>query len=152
MFKIKHKGEKKREIWKMHLFRKLKTIVDIRLSPDNIRESNFFWINEMSRELTAESLFISDCRRPTTSSRRGLAAPGVARGLARAYPCPRPLLPRGDAPRTKSDRPRHRRINHNSVSSINQSLSLSLSFPWRELFEHRRVLESWKLRPFWSAG
>jgi len=94
-------------------------------SRDNICELNF--PDKRNIKPTAQSLLISDCRRPTTSSRRGLEAPGVARGLARAYPYPRPLPPRGDALRTKSDRPRHRRINHNSVSSIKHSLDANFS-------------------------
>jgi len=96
----------------------------VHFSRDNIHELNF---SDKRNVSLTEYLLISDCRRPTTSSRRGLVAPGVVRGLARAYPYPRPLLPRGDAPRTKSGRPRHRRINHNSVSSIKHSLGANFS-------------------------
>lgn len=73
-------------------------------------------VYETSRFPTEKCRFVSDCRRPTINNRRESAAPEVAQEVVvRAYPCPRPSPPPGDAPRTKSDRLRHRRINHNSV-------------------------------------
>lgn len=80
-------------------------------------------MKKIFHELTADFFFILDYHRLTTNNRRGLAALGEVQGVARAYPCLQQSPPPGDVPRTKSDRHRHRRINHNSVSSINSSLS-----------------------------